>query len=215
MKTAPVVQLEPEEIARGHPFSDPTHIASDVNSLRFMIDQLCLFLESPHLYSHSPRPIIVHRPTPEKWLYRLVVAEPDHLMQRASLTFVGFLGQRRSDANIALADEFDQTLVGAIPDHPGLLGYSTMGLISGNFSNLVIFSNPEAKAQWSRSNAHAQAAGRLAPDYYLSIRLYNGALSRGLSDSQSLQLTRIKYFDYQANPWWQAIRELEDESAHG
>jgi hypothetical protein len=215
MRIAPVSYLEPADSAHGHPFAHPSHIASDVNSLRFMIDQLCLFLESPHLYSHSSRPIIFHRPSPEKWLYRLVVADPVHLMQQSSLTFVGFLGQKRSDANIALADEFDQTLVGEIPNHPGLLSYSTMGLVSGDFSNLVIFSNLEAKAHWSRSNAHAKAAGKLSPDYYLSIRLYNGQLSRGIADSHSLQLTQIKYFDYQANPWWQAVRVFEDESADG
>ena len=215
MKMGPVEHLEPAEIARGHQFADPSHVASDVNGLRFMIDQLCLFLESPHLYSHSSRPIIVHRPTPQNWLYRLVVADPEDLMQQPSLTFVGFLGQRRSNANIALADEFDQTLVGAIPDHPGLLCYSSMGLISGNYCNLVIFSNSEAKARWSRRNDHAKAANRLAPNYYLSIRLYNGALSGGIADSHALQLTRIKYFDYQTDPWWQAVREFEAETAHG
>lgn len=212
---APVVQLERAEVAPGHSFADPGHVPTDVNNLRFMINQLCLFLERPHLYSHLPRPITVHRPTPEKWLYRLVIADPEYLIRRPSLTFVGFLGQRRSNANIALADEFDRTLVGAIPDHPGLLCYSTMGLLSGNFSNLVIFSDPEAKASWSRRNDHAKAANRLAPDYYLSIRLYNGSLSRGIADSQAMHLSRIKYFDYQSDPWWQAVREFEEQAVDG
>ena len=209
MKT--IMNLKPTDEAPGHPFSDPVHIASDLNSLRYMIDQLCLFLENPHLYSHSPRPIVVHRPTPQNWLYRLVVVDPGLLMWQPTLTFVGFLGQRRSDANIALADEFDQALVDEMPEHPGLLSYSTMGLISGNYSNLVIFSNPEAKVHWSQSNAHGQAAGRLAPNYYLSIRLYNGTLSRGLVDSHALRLERIKYFDYESDPVWQAVREFEDD----
>jgi hypothetical protein len=215
MNMAPVVHLQPAEVAPGHPFADPGHVETDLNNLRFMIDQLCLFLERPHLYSHLPRPITVHRPTPERWLYRLVIAEPEYLMSQCSLTLVGFLGQRRSEANIALADQFDQTLVGAIPDHRGLLCYSTMGLLSGDYSNLVIFSDQEAKAEWSRSNDHAQAANRLAPNYYLSIRLYNGTLSRGIANSHALQLTRIKYFDYQADPWWQAVREFEEQLIDG
>lgn len=215
MSLAPVIHLEPEDIVDDHPFTHPKHISGDVNCLRYQVDQLCLFLENRHRCADRPRPIIVHRPGTERWVYRLVIAQPEQLMKPVELSFVGFLGQRRSDANKALADEFDRILLEEIPDHPGLLSYSTMALISGNYSNLVVFSDPAVKEQWSRSKAHAQAVGKLAPDFYLSVRLYNGRLPNGIHDSDGLCLTCVKYFDYQGGPGWQAVRVFENGSSDG
>lgn len=200
--------LGPKDRVEGHDFTNPDQIPNDVNTLRYMTDQVCVFLRNPHLYDRLARPIIIHRPDTGKWLYRMVIPNPDKLFGTNEIAFVGFLGRRREDADLALGDEFDAILIGEIPDHPGLLCYSTMGLMCGNFSNLVLFADESVKENWSRSKAHAQAVGRLAPNYYDSIRLYNGLLPRGVSDSQSLNLTKVKYFDYQAAPGWHAVRQF-------
>ena len=204
--------LEPEEVVQDRPFTDPDRIGKDINTMRFMVDQLCLFLENHHLYADQTPPIIVHQPSRDQWLYRLVIARPEILLQPGELTFVGFLGHRRQDANMELASEFDEILVDEFPDYPGLLSYSTMALVSGDFSNLVIFSDTEVKRQWSRGLAHQQAVRKLSPDYYESIKLYNGNLTGGITDSGALQLTRVKYFDYQKNPLWHAVREFPEGS---
>lgn len=198
--------LRPAEVVENRPFTDPDRITRDVNTVRFMVDQLCLFLENRHLYSDKSLPIIVHQPSREKWLYRLVITRPERLLRPGELTFVGFLGHRSEDANLELAGEFDEILVDEIPDYPDLLSYSTMALASGEFSNLVVFTNPSIKGEWSNSKAHDQAVRKLAPAYYLSIKLYNGKLPEGIFDSSSLRLTRIKYFDYQVTPMWRAVR---------
>ena len=212
MKTA---TLGPEEVDTNHPFTHPDGIPTDLNTLRFMADQLYLFLENPHLYSEEPRPIILHQPRRDNWTYRMVIVEPEQILGTQELIFVGFLGQRQSNADRVLADQFDEILVSEIPDHEGLLAYSTMALISGNFSNLVVFNDPEVKVQWSRSRAHAEAVDSLAPNYYQSVRLYNGRLPKGLSDSTSMYLERIKYFDYQVEPLWHGVREFEVNGRHG
>ena len=206
MSNEPVTTLQATDVLRNRPFTHPNHIPGDVNSLRYMVDQLCMFMEAPHLYQDRPRPIVVHQPRAEQWTYRLVIVRPEALRAKRTLTFVGFLGQRRDDADEELAHEFDRSLVAEIPDYPGLLSYSTMALISGNYSNLVLFTDPTAKQQWSRSRAHAQAVNRLAPDYYLSVRLYNGILPRGIHTSRELRVKRVKYYDYQDDPWWHAVR---------
>jgi hypothetical protein len=198
--------LRPTEVVENRPFTNPDHITRDVTTVRFMVDQLCLFLENRHLYSDMPLPIIVHQPSREKWLYRLVITRPERLIRPSELTFVGFLGQSSEDADPELASEFDEILVDEFPDYPGLLSYSTMALVSGEFSNLVVFTNPSIKGEWSNSKAHDQAVRKLAPDYYQWIKLYNGKLPGGIFDSNGLQLTRIKYFDYQVTPMWRAVR---------
>jgi len=215
MSHKPVTTLQPSDIVHSRPFTHPSHTVGDVNSLRYMVDQLCMFMEAPHLYADSSPPIIVHQPPGDQWTYRLVIVRPEELRAERPLTFVGFLGQRREGSNKELAHEFDRTLVAEIPDYPGLLSYSTMALISGNYSNLVLFTDPAAKQQWSRSQAHAQAVNRLAPDYYLSVRLYNGVLPRGIHASRELRLKRIKYYDYQDDPWWHAVREFPEDRDDG
>ena len=198
--------LKPKEIVQDRPFTDPDRIVNDINTLRFMVDQLCLYLENDHLYANRPPPIIVHQPSRANWFYRLVIPRPEILLQPGELVFVGFLGHRREDANLELAGEFDEILLNEIPDYPGLLSYSTMPLVSGDYSNLVIFTDTSVKEQWSQSMAHQQAVRKLSPDYYKSIKLYNGKLPGGIVESGALQLSRIKYFDYQVAPLWQAVR---------
>ena len=205
-----VLTLKPAEIVQERPFTNPDRIDRDVNTLRFMVDQLCVFMEDHYSDANLQSPIIVHRPHRDNWFYRQVIARPAVLSQSGNLAFVGFLGHRRADANLTLGDEFDETLVNEIPDYAGLLSYSTMALVSGDFSNLVVFTKPSIKEQWSNSKAHDQAVRKLAPDYYWSIKLYNGKLPNGITDSRALQLTRIKYYDYQVNPRWHAVREFPE-----
>ena len=200
--------LRPTEIVGDKPFTNPDRIAYDVNALRFMIDQLHLFLENDHLYSNLEPPIIIHKPSRDKWYYRLVIARPEQLLNRRELAFVGFLGHRREDANLELADEFDALLVSEIPDYPGLLSYSTMALSSGDFSNLVVFTDTSIKQEWSRSKTHEQAVQKISPNYYVSIKLYNGHLPSGIVDSNAMQLARVKYYDFQVTPRWHAVREF-------
>ena len=202
--------LKPSELVEGRPFTHPDHIGSDVNSLRYMVDQLCLILEETPPPQGPSSPIVIHRPDRQSYIYRLIVACAEQLRSPRQLTFVGFLGQRKKNADLKLADEFDRTLIDEIPEHPGLLSYSTMALISGNYSNLVIFASPDAKQHWSKSKAHGQAVSKLAPHYYRSVRLYNGFLPQGIYNSRTLRLKRIKYFDYRQEPGWQAVREFPE-----
>jgi len=202
--------LKPADVVQDRPFTDPDRIVNDVNTLRFMVDQLCLFLENIQHNANLEPPIIVHQPDRDNWFYRLVIARPELLLQPGRLAFVGFLGHRREDADLELADKFDELLLNEIPDYPGLLSYSTMALVSGDFCNLVIFTNSSVKQQWSRSKAHQQAVRLLSPDYYVSIKLYNGHLPLGITGSDALKLTRVKYYDYQQNPLWHAVREFSD-----
>jgi hypothetical protein len=202
------IQLTPNEFVEEHPCTHPGHIFSDLNTLRFMVDQLWLLLENPHRYGHLNHPVIHHLPSPADWLHRFVLPQPERLQSAGQLTIVGFFGQRRNGVDPMKAYEFDNALVSEIPDYPDLLGYYSLGLACGNFSNLVIFANPEAKELWSYGRAHAQAAEQFAPNYYLSVRLYNGWLPNGLKQSHTLQLSRIKYFDYQGYSLWWAVRDL-------
>ncbi|MDX1612824.1 MAG: hypothetical protein R3300_00865 [Candidatus Promineifilaceae bacterium] len=203
--------LGPTDVIEDRPFTNPDRIDSDLNTLRYMIDQLCLFVEEQGDKAQD-RPIVRHLPSRESWIYRLIVVRPEQLLQPGALLFVGFLGRRKSEGDLEAAAEFDRTLVAELPEYPGLLSYSTMALVSGDFSNLVVFSDPSVKTAWSRSRAHAQAVDKLAPDYYASVCLYNGRLPHGVHDSSRATLQRVKYFDYQTKPMWRAIRVFDSQA---
>ncbi len=205
-----VVQLSPTDILAERPFTHPTHIPGDQSTLRYMAHQLCLTLQNPHMPTDLPQTILFNLPGKPGWIHRQVLANPQHFEKTNLIHVVGFFGQSRSQADIELAQEFDLTLMKEIPQHEGLISYSTMLLKDGNYANLVLFISEDAQMGWSRSKAHAKAVYELSPSYYHSIRIYNGRLPHGIRQSDALTLQKARYFDYAQNPMWRGLRTLED-----
>ena len=202
------VYMTADEIVAARPFTNPVHIPQYQHTLRYMAGQVCVLLEYPHMPSPPPHIILFNRPNNRDWFHRIVIAQPEQLMQQRSLTIVGFFGNKCADANVTLAHEFDRTLVAEIPDHPGLFSYSTMAMNGGNYGNLVIFSDLAARDNWSTSQAHAQAVQQLSPNYYHNVTIVNGHMPHGIRQHQDLALIRAKYYDYQCQPRWEAVRRL-------
>jgi len=203
-----VVQLSPTDILAERPFTHPTHIPNDLSTLRYMAGQLCLTLQNPHMMTDSPQTILFNLPGKTSWIHRLVLANPRHFAQPGLIHVVGFFGQSRSEADIELAQEFDRTLMKEIPQHEGLISYSTMLLKDGNYANLVLFTSGDAQMAWSRSEAHAKAVYELSPSFYHSIRIYNGRLPHGIQRRDALKLHKARYFDYDQTPMWRGVRTL-------
>lgn len=203
-----IVQMTADEFVATRPFTDPAHIPEIQNTLRYMAGQVCLLLDYPYLSSRPPYTICLNRTDSSEWFHRIVIAQPEKLQQQQTLTIVGFFGHKRAEANRNIVGEFDRVLVAEIPEHPGLLSYSTMALNNGNYGNLVVFDDPAARNHWSTSQAHAQAVQQLSPDYYRNVTIVNGRLPRGIYQHQNLALIRAKYYDYQCQPRWQGVRDL-------
>ncbi len=203
-----VVQLSPTDIVAERPFTHPTHIPGDLNTLRYMARQLCLALQNPHMPTDSPQTILFNLPDKSSWIHRQVLTNPQQFHEIMLIHVVGFFGQSRSQADIELAQEFDTTLMKEIPQHEGLLSYCTMLLKDNNYANLVLFANETAQMAWSRSEAHAKAVYELSPGYYHSIRIYNGRLPQGIHQSEALFLHKARYFDYDQTPVWRGVRTL-------
>lgn len=202
------MQLGPEDIVAEHPFTHPDHITGDLNVMRHMVDRLCEVLADPQLHSHWPQSLIVKRPQPDQWQHRMVIVQPIRLQRARHLTVVGFFGHKRRNVDPAqVIHPLDQLLVEELPEHPGLLSYSSLELEHGDYGNLVLFADDDAKNHWSTSKMHAQAV-ELAPGYYSNVRLYNGRLPAGILGSHTLSLTTVKYYDYETNPCWRAVRTI-------
>lgn len=203
-----VVQLTPTDIVAERPFTHPSHIPGDLSTLRYMARQLCLTLQNPHMPTDLPQTILFNMPGQASWIHRQVLANPQHFKETSLIHVVGFFGQSRSQADIELAQEFDLTLMKEIPLHDGLISYSTMLLKDGNYANFVLFTSENTLIAWSRSEAHAKAVYELSPNFYHSIRIYNGRLPHGIQQSDALKLHKARYFDYDHPPLWRGVRTL-------
>jgi hypothetical protein len=133
------------------------------------------------------------------------------LLTDAELTFVGFFGQRRFEANPALLQDVDTELIQEFLNHPYVLSYCSLELADNNWANIVILRNADGIQHWRASRKHAYAARELAPQYYTGIRLHNGILPNGLA-SPYLVLLHTKYYDFQGPGLWQAVREERGDS---
>lgn len=207
-----VQTLSASEIITERPFTQPRHTARDLVVLRKMIDQLCLVVENLAQFSGQSRPIIIKRKGGDGYDERVVISRPGQLsIPLRPLTIVGFFGQKRPTIHeplIPIVESLDTTLLGEFANHPNLYSYSTTQLPSGNYANLVLFGSPTARDNWGDSPAHIKAALEISPQFYQSLRLYNGKLPMGLMVSDLLHLTRIKYYDFRDTPVWRAIREI-------
>jgi hypothetical protein len=209
-----IVLLTAEELLPDRPFTHPHHIAADGEVLRYLARTLH---ETVRQLEHSLgrlRPVVQFYQEPDGRYHRQVLIRPEQL-EGSHLAIVGFFGWRRPQADRGPIERMDTAMLEELPQQEGLLAYCSLALGGGdashhavNFGNLVVFSGPEAKARWHASERHRYAAASLAPNYYASVRIYNGLLPHGLSRPESLQLHLVKYFDYATTPAWLGQRLL-------
>jgi hypothetical protein len=121
---------------------------------------------------------------------------------------VGFFGQKRPAADVRPLIKADKLFEYEFNNHSGLLSLSTVRLADGDFGNLVLFTDPEAKDNWNYSDLHYQLVSEISPPYYKSVRLNNAVLPEGLAAPGDLRLTRVKYLDYNTDPPWRAVRSF-------
>ena len=203
------VLLSAAETVPGRPFSDPQYISQDLSILRYMAQQLVDCYDDPVVCDFKPGGRPICKIDERKRFFRIYYIQADLLFTLKNMTVVGFFGQKRPGANIKPILQADRAFEKTFHDHPGLLSLSTVRLPDGDFANLVLFTNDQAKDHWNENPLHRELAARISPPYYRSIRLNNGILPGGLDAPQKLYLLRTRYIDYSSDPPWRALRPLE------
>jgi len=205
------VQLEPSEMVEERPFTDPIESMQDLAILQYMLEKLRRLVSQPDGIPVWPRPFISFAPEPGERYHRITISRQSKLREGSQLTVVGFCGHKRPGIDRTTVDALDEALIAQFPQHPFLLSYSTMQLEGGNSRNLVLFDKPQGLAHWLMSETHAQAV-EISPGYYTCIRLHNAILPGGLMSGSELTLLRTKYYDYQGDKTWWAVRELSSRA---
>ena len=203
------IELGVSERVEGRSFTDPDHSQGDLERLRLMARQLVDTYDDPVLCDFIPGKRAVCMSDPKGRHFRIYYIQPKLLFSLKKITVVGFFGQKRPHTDIRPLIQADKRFEHEYHNHPGLLSLSTVRLPNGNFANLVLFTDPQAKDRWNDSQSHRETVPKISPPYYKSIRLNNGVLPNGLAVPDELRITLVKYLDYDTIPPWRAIRHLD------
>ena len=204
------VQLGPAECDDARPFAHVAHNTRDLREMVIMaahLRELMLAgaLPAPSGPYHLHEMIATHGRR-----LRLIIARPAELLAAGDLTVVGFFGHRRQGVPSVLREDehsIDQEMIAEIPNYPGMLAYCTMEVDDTDYGNLVLMARADTIDHWRTSARHGYAARVVAPAMYTSVRLHNGVLPGGLLSGAAPVLVRTKYYDFQSEWPWQAVRE--------
>jgi hypothetical protein len=209
MSTSNFIRLGWHDHVPDRGFTHPDHIPADAAVLDGMRARLYDTLLRSDIGAGDPRNrelYIQYVKEDDERLHRMVILSRQLLLNAYPLMVVGFFGERRGEANPALLQDVDTELVQEFLHHIHVLSYSSLELADGNWANLVLLLGAEGIQHWRASHKHAYAARELAPQFYHTIRLYNGVLPGGLS-SPNLTLVSTKYYEFHGQGLWQAVRE--------
>ncbi|MEM7801592.1 MAG: hypothetical protein AAF633_20520 [Chloroflexota bacterium] len=201
-----VVEIKAHQAIPGRDFTHPAYIPFDERILKYMLLRVSKLVTKSFKTSI---PDVVEEREFDGRNHRLMLLNRRALLDETPLSLVGFFGHKRPQADPLPMVKMDKALREELKTHAGILSYSSMELTCGNYANCVILKDEEAKLHWARSQNHKQTAEIDAPSYYYSVRIYNGRLPFGLPQSERLQLNVIKYYHYERQPVWQAVRSLE------
>lgn len=205
------LNLDVSELVPNRLFTHPEHTQSELRTLRYMAQRLAHVLSSAY---GRDNPNLVHTEAYQLFEsdgrhHRILPIRPGLLLSQQPLEVVGFFGQRKLGAEGDELADRDRMLSDEMHTQPGLLSYSSLELTNGDYSNLVLFTDQQAIQQWRSSALHKDIVDRLSPDYYDSIRLYNGKIDGTVLDTFKLSVHRVKYYDYTDTAGiWSAVREL-------
>ena len=131
-------------------------------------------------------------------IHRIAIYSADALHKHSDMLFVGFISKKRVPLSPTISEDIeniDKRLLIELGNNPGLLSYSSLQFRSGNWCNLVLFRDNEAKKHVRNTEVHSHAAYQLAPRYYEWVRLHNGTLTGGIAQGIfALQKTRLYTF---------------------
>ncbi len=204
------VMVGDTEVITERAFTHPDRSRDDIGVLRHIAGRVREVLRQPEERPGDPYPRVVRFTESDGCALRIVICNRGKLLEANDVSVVGFFGQRRPTSDCGpQMDTLDEELIEEFLQHPGILAYCSLELEpGGNWANLVLMSHADAKAHWVQSERHAYASQVLAPKHYNTVRLHNGDLPGGLMAGGDVLLVRTKYYDYQQDPKWRAIREM-------
>jgi len=150
--------------------------------------------------------------SPRRGRDRLIITQTGRRYDGGPVAIVGFFGERNPGGSDEVADAVERVnarMVADFDDFPILLAYVSRLLDDGlNYANLVVLAGADGINAWRELPEHVQAASDLAPNFYSSVRIYNGSLQSSLDSPEDLEFHVVKFWDYGGRRVWHATRDL-------
>jgi hypothetical protein len=166
-----------------------------------MAQQVRITLQAPGQIRDAALPWNYYLNERQRRTHRILIYQPQSLLQKHDLAFVGFVSGRRQDADPEIVDRLnsaDYDMLSELAHVSGLLSYSSLELRAGRWYNLVVLKSLDIKSHFHTIGAHRYAAYELSPHYYEWIRLHSGSLSGGLAGGK-MALCGTKYYTFPGN----------------
>jgi len=203
------IRLGIDEDPADHPCAEVRHYNADLAVLEHLLGDLRAMLGRAAAGETVLHPYQILSWQENGLRRRTVMCDPEALLQGGSdVLLVGFLGNRRSTDEANIIDEFDFDVIGEFRQYPGILSYSSMELVPNQWANLVVHLHARDRESWRRSAVHIEAAEDLSPRVFHSVRIHNGRLRGGLIGDGRVTVEVTKYWDYDSDPMWHAVRTL-------
>jgi len=203
-----VIELEATEVDLSHPCTDVSLYTPDLDLLAYMLQDLRSLIRA---HDAGKVALVAHEPT--LWdvhglRRRTIVCEPALIRAIDRVCIVGFFAERRETIDYPSLDELEMSLLLEFRNFPGILSYSSLELANDFWANLVVHSVPDDTEVWRTNPAHTRAVD-VSPELYSSIRIHNGHLDGGVAGNRAVAIDRTKYWDYDVDPVWQAVRAFD------
>jgi hypothetical protein len=199
-----VVELSVNEECPGRPFAAPTNTVREAGIMQRMLARLRVLAAG---WSGDQTDLLVCEPDSDG--HRHWIRAPDLAALRAAgrMTAVGFFGRARSDIDHLPIHELEAGIVDTLETISGVLCYYDVALAEGGYGNLILCAAPDAPKRVDSHPLHRRAV-ELTPRHYHSVRLHTGFVPGRFLGDDSLVLERTRYYDFDSNPPWLAVRNL-------
>jgi hypothetical protein len=195
------VELSGEETVEGRAFTAPAETRRDVEVLRTMLARL----RARAARWAGSGDVLVLEPTEHGLREWIRVPDAAALLAASQLTWVGFFGRAREGIDHQVIHDLEAGVVDSLERVVGVLSYYDLELAGGGYGNLILCASAEAPAAVHGHELHRRAV-ELTPTHYHSVRLHDGVVPGPLLGDAGLVLTRTRYFDFDAEPFWFAVR---------
>ena len=200
-----VAVLSQGRAAPRRPFTSPALVDRDLGILTAMLEDL-----RSVMYGRAA--IVPYRKVTRRayGLQRyVIVCNPEPLLELGVVFITGFFAERHKDVDVTELNQVNQGVIRQFPNYPGILSYTCWELSTDNWVNFIVTDRADAAEQWRQCPAHRAAVENYAVRHYRNLRIHSGHLPSGLGGGRRVVLDRTKYWDYEAQPTWMAVREVQ------
>jgi hypothetical protein len=203
------VELNGDEGVEGRPFTAAAETERDVDVLRRMLARMRARAAS----WNASTDVLVLEPTVDGLREWIRVPDTRALLAARELTWVGFFGRARDGTSTREIHDLEAGIVDTLERVVGVLSYYDLELADGRYGNLILCASPEAPVSVHMHELHRRAV-ELTPAFYHSVRLHDGFVPGPLVGDAGLVLARTRYFDFDGEPYWFAVRSRQQRDSY-